>query len=236
MKYVASILLSLTVVCLLAACVRHRGSGRVITQTRSVAAFQKISVSGPIDVALMQGPTQDLVISGDDNLLKYVELKNENGELTIKMRNGGRFDVEENFKVRVSTPNLKAINVAGSGSITLQGGYSSEEELSSEIAGSGNINGKLDVPLFKASIAGSGSYHVEGQTRKVAVTVMGAGDFHGFNLLAENASADIAGSGTVEVSASVNLQANIAGSGDVRYKGNPQVSSHIGGSGSVRKE
>ncbi|HEY0274048.1 MAG TPA: head GIN domain-containing protein [Chitinophaga sp.] len=236
MKYVASICIALSAVAFLSACEHRRGSGHVVTQTRSVSEFHKFTVAGPIDVDLRQGPTQDLEISGDDNLLKYVEVKNEDGELTIKLRRGGWFDFHNHFKVKVSTPNLTEINLAGSGTVKLVDGYKSEDELHTSIAGSGNVVGKFDVPLFKAFIAGSGSYNVEGQTRKVDVSVMGSGDFNGFNLLAEEATADIAGSGNVHVSASVKLRANIAGSGDVRYKGSPEVDSHVGGSGSVRKD
>lgn len=234
-KHLVSVCLAVTALATFSSCERHRGSGHVVSENHSITEFTRLSVGGQFDVEYTQAPAGNLEISGDDNLLKYVEIKNEGGELSVKMRKAGWFDIHRNFKLKVSSAQLEEMNLAGSGNMQFMNDFKGDNTLKTAIAGAGSISGKIDVPEFEAEIAGAGTYNMKGQTRKAKISVMGSGDFNGYDLLTEETDANIAGSGNVRVSASRKLDADIAGSGDVRYKGSPEVSSNIGGSGSVRK-
>ena len=65
--------------------------------------------------------------------------------------------------------------------------------------------------------------------------IFGSGDVKAMDLLSEETSVKIMGSGNADVYSSVKLNVDVAGSGDVRYKGGGQVNSHIAGSGEVKK-
>lgn len=234
-KQLVSVCLALSAVVTFSSCEHHRGSGHIVTENHSITEFTRLSVGGQFDVEYTQAPAGNLEISGDDNLMKYVEISNDGGELSIKMRKGGWFDIHKNFTIKVSSAQLEEMNLAGSGHMRFMNDFKGDHPLKTAIAGAGSISGKIDVPEFDAEIAGAGTYNMEGQTRKASISVMGSGDFNGYDLLTEETQANIAGSGNVHVTASRTLRADIAGSGDVRYKGSPEVSSSIGGSGSVRK-
>ena len=51
------------------------GDGNARRETRSVASFDALSLSGPIEVKLRQGGTQRVELEADGNLLPYVETK-----------------------------------------------------------------------------------------------------------------------------------------------------------------
>ncbi len=214
---------------------RRSGSGHIVSDERTVSDFHNLSVDGGIDVFVTQGPAKNIIVKADDNLLQYVETKVEDGELHIRIRHDRWINFHSNIKVYISVPNLDNVDMAGSGSITFENEYKSEDPLKASLTGSGDISGKVDVPEITAAITGSGSFSLKGQTRKISVDITGSGDFNGYNLLAEEAEVTVAGSGDAQVSASVKLDAHVFGSGDVNYKGNPEVVKEVAGSGSVSK-
>ncbi len=77
---------------------------------------------------------------------------------------------------------------------------------------------------------------LHGRCRNFDGNISGSGDLKCKNLLSENATVSIYGSGTAHVFASVHLKASTAGSGDIYYSGNPSTEINKSGSGSVEAE
>ncbi|MGA1227538.1 MAG: GIN domain-containing protein [Tamlana sp.] len=60
-----------------------------------------------------------------------------------------------------------------------------------------------------------------------------SGDFHGFNLQANNTDVSVAGSGDAEVVSKETLKARVSGSGNIVYKGDPKMDTKVAGSGRI---
>jgi hypothetical protein len=215
---------------------RVRGSGNVTKEERNVGAFKAVDLRGDIDVYLTQGPAKAAVIEAEDNIIPLIELVKEGDELVVRLKRHVSVNTQKDMKVYLTTPDIEKVNLSGSGDIDIQGKFNSNNGVRVNVSGSGDVEGAFNAPSVKASIAGSGNIELSGETKDAEVSIAGSGDFKGKELLSENVSVNITGSGNANVHASVKLDAKIVGSGDVHYKGSPQISSRVIGSGSVSKD
>ncbi|WP_211452737.1 head GIN domain-containing protein [Collimonas antrihumi] len=210
-------------------------AAEVVRVERQVGSFQQVEVMDAVNVFLTQGPTKPAVIEAESNLVPLVELEISGSVLRVHLKRNSSFTSRHDINVYLSAPEVNGLSVFGSGDLKLRDKLSSKDGIKISISGSGSVSGELNTPTVTASIAGAGDIKVRGKTRDLKVSIAGSGDYDGFDLMAENTSVSIVGSGDAHVYASKNLNVSTAGSGDVAYSGDPQVRSSIMGSGSVKK-
>lgn len=214
---------------------RVRGNGEKASQERRMGDFSGVSVKGGIDVIVAHGTATSFKIEADRNLLDYIETHNNGGVVEVYTKRGYNLRPVSGIKVYATAPSFSSIEVAGSGDITSQAKINSTNKLKLAIRGNGDIKLDVDAPNVEADISGSGTVSLSGRTQNFDADIKGSGDVRSFNLLSENTSVDIAGSGSAEVFASKQLDVEIKGAGDVKYKGTASVSQNIMGSGSVKQ-
>lgn len=212
-----------------------QGNGVITTQDRNASTAKRIKMAGNFDVEITQGPTVQVQIKGDENLLPYFIVENRDGYLVIKARDYFSYSSTDGIKVFITTPNVEEVILAGAGNITGKSKFTGSDKLTLKIAGSGDIKMEVNTPNVLSDIAGTGSITLRGETKDETIKIAGVGDYNAADLKAENAKVHIAGSGDVKLFAATNLDVNIAGSGSVYYKGSPNVKQHVAGSGDVKK-
>jgi len=190
------------------------GSGRVISERRTVGSFDRVSVLGSNNVSLVQGNEVSVDVNAYENLLPYLETYVEAGTLYVRYRPNTNVR-NDNSLIRIRVPSLAGISVSGSGNIITETAFNFDR-LEAVISGSGNIS------LF-------------GTVRSLNCRISGSGNLRAFDLLADEVTIAISGSGSASVNARNTLDATISGSGEVVYQGNPAVNSRISGSGKVRR-
>jgi len=214
------------------------GSGRAVTETRALPAFEAIALAGSIDLRVRQGTPQSVQVSADDNLLPLletaVETTNQGATLRIGWKRGETVSTRSRVTVDVVVPRLVALSGAGSGDIVAESFETPALQVS--LSGSGDVR----LPGLRAGelavrIAGSGDVSGSGQASKLTIGIAGSGDVKLAELPAEEVTVKIAGSGDAEVHARRTLDVSIAGSGDVGYRGEAAVRSSVAGSGSITK-
>lgn len=211
------------------------GNGNVVTETRPVPEFHAVKSSGSIDVEIRPSEAFSVEVQNDENLLKYVATKVNNGVLEIFYEKGSYSN--DHVKVFVSAPSLDEISSSGSADISIDGTLENSREISIRVAGSGDVKGRVDAPSVKAFSSGSGDISLSGKTKDFLCEIKGSGDAKCGGLKSENAEVSVKGSADVHVFASVHLKVNISGSGDVYYSGNPQNPAiKINGSGEVHAQ
>lgn len=206
------------------------GSGSVISENRFVSNFDRVSLSGSGKVFVTQGEETDVVIKGQPNILNEIKTEVKDGELRIGNRRCIRSYTE--IEVYITTPNIRALNISGSGYIQGQNDWL-VNDLELKVSGSGKIQVSAVGDDFKAFISGSGDIQIEGASQTFTTTTSGSGNIKAFGLSTQDCESTISGSGDVEILVSDKLQARISGSGNVRYKGSPSIQSAISGSGRV---
>jgi len=230
MKNLAVIFFLAIIIC---SCRGVNGSGNIKTEHRDVNQFDGVETSGSVDVDIKNGNTAGVEVEADDNVLPYIVTEVHDGILNVHYKSGMYFN-NTHAKVYITASTLSKLHSSGSADINAIDGIKNDGDIDIRVAGSGNINAVLDAPTITASASGSGNLVLKGKTRNFNCQVSGSGDVKCKDLLSENTTVRVSGSGTAQVYASVSLKADAAGSGDIRYSGNPQNPNiHTSGSRSV---
>lgn len=212
---------------------RIKGNGNIITLKRTTTDFDKIAVGGSFDVVLKKGNTGDIIIEGEENIIPYLETVIDDDILKINYKKNTNINTTKKMTVTVSVSNIEAISLGGSGNISSED-IIKADELSVNLGGSGNISLKIDVDEVDSKIGGSGDINLTGNTNEFSGSIAGSGSIKAYKLIAKTANVNIAGSGSVRISAKDEIKAKIVGSGNVYYKGNPpRIDTKSVGSGSV---
>jgi hypothetical protein len=209
------------------------GSGNVIEEERSVGAFTRVVLAGPVDVRLKRADAERAIVRADDNIVPLIETRVEGGQLFVEMRKDASFRTRNKLSVVVEFRQLDGVQVRGSGDLLADDVKAAIFE--STINGSGNVRiNRLEADTVAVSVSGSGNFNARGRAARLGVLIEGSGDVHAENLEAKTAAVSVRGSGDARVYATETLQARISGSGDIRYRGAPHVEKKVGGSGEVR--
>jgi hypothetical protein len=209
-----------------------RGQGDSVTRTRPVGYYDAVSAGGEFEIYLTQGPTEDIKLEGQANVLTELSTQVKNNKLIIKYEKN-RIKINKPVKIYLTTPKLSGISVSGSNTVR---GVTDWQvtDLNLDATGSSNIH--LNVKgahHIDTHTSGSVDMVLNGDATSHDLDISGSGNIKAFGLITKEADIKVSGSGKCEVSVTNRLQAKISGSGKVRYKGSPVVSTNISGSGSV---
>ena len=214
-----------------------KGNGNITKITRSTADYDAIKCAGFMDFELVKGKEGNISIEGEENLLEYIITDVENNALIVKVENGVNLKTSWNKGIKITIPfeDIEKISLSGSGDV-----WNTDvivtDNLSIDLAGSGDIKLTVKTESLTSSVSGSGDIKVVGETKNLETNVTGSGDFHGFELNADNTEASVTGSGDIKVISNKMLKARVTGSGDIQYKGNPdKEDTKVVGSGSIKK-
>jgi len=191
---------------------RVRGSGHVATESREVSGFNEIVLLGSGDVIVSVTGIESLVIDAEDNIMPLLTTEVRNGRL--ELGSDTSFSANLGITYTITADVLNGVTINGSGDVTASG---------------------IDASSFEATINGSGDIEPAGTTEELTVGINGSGSYRGADLTASTGTVEVAGSGSVVVNVSDDLDVSIGGSGDVEYIGDPAVTHSIGGSGDVSK-
>jgi hypothetical protein len=211
------------------------GSGNVVTEKRQTASFTGVHGDGVVAIEIKNGPVAEVVVEADDNLMKYINTEVKGNELVIGIRDLNSFS-NCTFKVYVTVPRLESISSSGTGNITSNGVLLGDKPISISASGVGNITAEVDAPEVSVEVSGVGAVTLGGRTKNYRASVVGNGSINSFNLLTENAEAELSGVGQIKLHASVKLKASITGTGNIKYRGNAVVEPSVNGTGSITKE
>jgi len=234
-------MIALLMVCTLAltACglpVRYsevRGSGNVITESRTVAGFNAVELSGIGTLIIEQSDRESLEITAEDNLMRHIK----SGVAGSQLQLGGEDFVNllptKDIIYRLKVKNLRQIESSGLGKVELKN--LETDNLAVEISGNGRISlDKLQVKTLTLEISGLGDVSINGKVKSQQIEISGSGNYKAPNLASETARVDISGTGTAILWVTKQLDLDLSGAGTIHYYGSPLINSDISGSGVVK--
>jgi len=213
----------------------EKGSGNVVSDTRSITGFNSIDVSGAIDVFIRQDSSTSVKVEADDNLLQYVEVYTDNSTLVIKTRRGIWIRPTHKIKVYVSNPIYTDFEVSGASNIRSETEISSNETLRVGLSGASNAKLDFNAPRISVDLTGASNLTIRGKTRDFEAGASGASEIRCFELLTENTEVEASGASSAEVYASVKIAGSASGASHIRYKGNAIPSISSSGASGVNK-
>lgn len=190
-----------------------RVSAQSTTVTRSLAAFDKIAISGGFDaVILKEGAAEGVSI--DVNGIDADKIKTEINGSTLEI--GIKKGTYGNYKARITVTYKSISGIANSGSSDVEAQSTIKaEHFSYAGSGSGDFRGSFDVKKLEIAISGSSDMTLKGQAEKQEIAISGSGDVNASELKGKEASVAISGSGDVKLNVSGPVRSMVSGSGDV---------------------
>jgi hypothetical protein len=187
-------------------------SEKQVTDVRQLAgSYHDLNISVPADVTFTISPRATLTVQGDENIVKKIETRVQDGVLIIKTDQFSHS--KEKVALIIANPELQSVHLSGATNMTI----------------SGLKGGNLDL-----SASGANKVVATGSVEAVKIHMSGAGDVNSKGLKANTASVSISGTGDVSVNCAKSLAVSISGMGNVTYAGKPaQVQKNISGMGKV---
>lgn len=211
-----------------------QGSGNVVTETREVANFDRLSLAGIGDVTLTQGDEESLKIEAEDNIIPNIKTEVRDGTLYITYQRKSLLPTKP-VKFYLAMKNVHSLETMGVSS--LRSDKVTTDQLDVIISGTGSINIlKLTADSVNTNISGAGNFEAEGQVTDQRVVLSGAGNYNGSDLQSKTGDVTITGLGQVSIWATETLNVIISGTGGVDYYGEPKITKSISGIGNLNHQ
>ncbi len=212
------------------------GSGRVTSETRAVADFERVALEGLGEVVIQEGSAESLTIEAEDNLLPLITSAVEDGTLRLGFdRATWRDSIRPTQPIRfvITLPALEGFDLLGQGSLHAPSLHN--DALTLNLAGEGDVSiDLLEASRLEVRIAGDGAVTLAGTVEEQVIEIGGNGQVQAGDLDTQDTTITIGGSGDVVVWARRELAINISGSGTVSYWGDPTISRRdIAGAGDI---
>ena len=212
-----------------------RGSGNLLTESRSVKDFDRVNLHGCGQVVITQGGDESLVVETDDNIMPHVRtvVKDRTLDLDFDPKHKNVSPTRLQFTLNVK--DLVGLKISGSGD--MMAASLDTDRLDVRVSGSGNVGiDSLTAKNTRVRISGSGNAELAGEVTGQNVGISGSGKYVAQDLHSETVKAKISGSGSATVWVTESLNARISGSGVMNYYGKPKVRSKISGSGGIKSQ
>lgn len=235
MKHLLALLAGLPL--LLTGCVVNfdweTGNGVAVTETRHLPAFSRIEMDAPVRVTVKTGSSYAAYVTGDENLVAYLETEAFGGTLTISQ--SYLVDPVVEPMITVIVPDLRALEHNGMGVVEIleDGDFGN---LALTLNGGGEILFSGTAASLKATNNGSGRIYAEGYADYLEAVLRGPGEISAEYLLAGDADVEVSGSGSVYLDLDYGsvLSVDMSGSGKVEWWGAPaKVDYRLTGTGKV---
>ncbi len=228
-----------------------RGSGNLITSTKTLPDFRTVSASRGVEVII--GGSDKVVIEADDNVLEYVVAEVENGTLGITISD--RVNLR-NADVIVRIPNNGKINSlrASSGAeIRTESALKASDleiRLSSAAALIAALKAKqctirlssgtemkaaVDFGQCTVDLSSGSSARLSGKADSMNADLSSGSELNAFELETRTCNVGVSSGAEADVNCSGKLTARASSGGCVEYKGDCQVDPKCSSGGAIQK-
>jgi hypothetical protein len=205
-------------------------SGHMTTQNRPASGVRRVDLQTNVDLVIQQGPTESLVVTGDEAILPALLTNTSLGQMTIGY--DPRYEIQNyrNSKLVLTVKDLNELRLSSSGNVTV--GPLTTSSLNIDLSSSCNVTLQgIHADKVSAHLSSSGDIVIQGEANSLSMVVSSSTNFQGADLKVENADITMTSSGDVTVWVVKDLRANLSSSGNIAYYGNPVVHQNVSSSG-----
>ncbi len=190
------------------------GSGNVVTESRALGPFHRVSFSGIGHLVLEQTGSSSLTITAEDNIQPFLVSEVVDGWLTLGVAPNTDLGRVQQIEFRLTVPALDALSVTGAARVDAT---------------------NIDTDRLDVVVTGATTVTIAGRADQQDITIRGASTYDAAALESRTVTVDGTGASRVVVRVSETLTARVRGASTVTYIGNPTV--HVDGrAGSVHQQ
>ncbi len=205
-------------------------SGRLVTQNRPVSGVNSVDLKTNVDLVIQQGPTESLVVTGDEAILPALLTNTSFGQLNIQY--DPRYEIQYSVrpKLVLTVKDLNELRLSSSGTVTV--GPLTTSNFNIDLSSSCNVTIRgIHADAISAHLTSSGDIVIQGEATSLNMVVSSSTNFDAGDLQVQNASITMSSSADVTVWVVKDLTVNLSSSGNIAYYGNPVVHQTISSSG-----
>lgn len=196
--------------------------------------FERLTIGGSADVRLSQGAEDQVLIAGDAEVQKTVQVALDDGRLSVHVKDGWKFWLHRRLIVTVTMRQPSEISLAGAANLQLLGPLKADK-LTVKLSGTGQAHlDDVQAESLWIKIAGAGEARAGGRVQELGLIVAGKGRLQADKLQADKASVTISGLGNARLWVNEELRVRVAGAGFIDYWGHPLVRPSIAGTANIK--
>jgi hypothetical protein len=180
-----------------------KGIGPSITRDFNVSNFHGIDVSHGFDVILVQGNSEGLTLTVQENLLEYITVTVEQG--ILKIYSDKNINSTQPMKARITFKDINKLNVSGGGDVSSETPVN-VQKMDIGMSGGGDVSFNLNADELRCNISGGGDLKVDGTIKNYNLDLSGGGDV------------------TSVINAAAAVDCRVSGGGDVKITGRGKTS------------
>ncbi|AGA78163.1 head GIN domain-containing protein [Echinicola vietnamensis] len=209
-----TIYLAMMMAALLSACSDDhlciKGDGELKDYVLEVDDFDEVSLSGPIDLTVVQGDEQSLVVQAESQLMEVLEYDVRGSELMVGFKDKVKcLKSTKGVRVIATVPDLQWISIDG------------DSEIDNE--------GSLQLADLTIECHGEGEVELVGTVDRQFFVVDGKMEVENFGMISRETRIEVNGKAEFEVNCTDELYIDVNGKADVAYKGNPRIYQDVNG-------
>ncbi len=206
--------------------------------SKSLEAFDNISISGSLEVDLYQGSPKANVtmVKGDIEDLK-LEVKRSTLYISFKNKSGISWGNNRKALVDLYVQDLEGISVSAGSSVNSEFTIVADDFDANASSGA-TLSIALESKDLDADVSSGASLEIEGNSDRLNVDVSSGGSYKGKRLKAKDVDADVSSGGSIKVWVTDSLEADASSGGSIKYKGDPKQTDLDAGKwsgGSIKK-
>lgn len=197
-------------------------SGVTKVSTKDVSAFDKVDVSGAIDVIVNIGNKSEVVIEADSAIMPYIVTEVKDRELKIYNKDIiGSFNFKNNkILVTITTPSILELESSGACDVTINDLKTDMFKVS--LSGACDLIGSFECNVLDLEASGSSDSKLRGKVKNCNIELSGACDIKALDLEVDSLKIEGSGSSNVEITVQNSLDVELSGASELRYKGEPK--------------
>ncbi|MDR3266984.1 MAG: DUF2807 domain-containing protein [Tannerella sp.] len=218
------------------------GNGIIKEKEIGKLDFTGIDSRGSIDVIISSSSNVPVKVSGDENLIDYVNVSVVKGILTLRNKEGVSYSTKHGLKVTVpNNGKIKNILISGSSDLLAESTLTGEEffvtckgssdfkgdintqKCELNMSGSSDFIGNIEAKHVDINCSGSSDCKITGFAGDCKISMTGSSDFKGYGFTALKADCRASGSSDIQITCNEEISVNASGSSDVYYRGNAKV-------------
>ena len=214
-----------------------KGWGDAQLKTLAVDPFDKVTVSGPVEVTLTQDRLEGLRAQAQTNILEHLLFEVRGTTLHLGLKeppNGGELRATVPVRFLVNFKKLQELNVIGDAQAELLELKTDRVRIEARDRGRVMLDRIESEALYVFLFDDAEMETLSGWSQRQQIDINGLGHYKAPNLESQTALVRIVGDASVVVRVKSVLEATIVGRGRVRYHGKPRVRKKITGEGFVK--
>ena len=201
-------------------------------------SFNKIEISGGIDLFLSQYETESVAVSASsDQYRQNIKTIVEDNTLKIYYDGGKQWNTgNKKLKAYVSFKTLEKLNASGASDVQVEG-VIQVPTLILDMSGASDFKGAVKVTNLTMELSGSSDVNINGSASVVSIQSSGASDVKGYELVTDICTAKASGASDINITVNKEINAHASGASDIYYKGDAVIKDkHTSGASSVAKK